>query len=95
MHTWSPDEPPELEMTPEGEFRDPPDSPLVAGVMRWAILVAVVAAGLAVAAALLWFALMLVPVVIVAALVAWGAFRFRIWRARRAAAPGYKAVWRP
>jgi hypothetical protein len=81
-------------MTPEGGFTNPPDSPLATGLVRWAILVAVVAGGLALAAALLWFALMLVPVVIFAALVAWGAYRFQLWRARRAAA-GQKAIWRP
>jgi len=86
--------PPELDMTPEGEFTNPPASPLVTGVVRWAILVAVVAGGLAVAAVALWFALMLVPVVIAAALVAWGAFRFQLWRARRAAA-GRPVIWRP
>jgi hypothetical protein len=86
--------PPELDMTPEGEFTNPPGSPLVTGVMRWAIVVAVVAGGLAAAAALLWFAVMLVPVVILAALVAWGAFRYQLWRARHAAA-GHKTIWRP
>jgi hypothetical protein len=37
---------------------------------------------------------MLVPVVILAALVAWGAFRYQLWRARHAAA-GHKTIWRP
>jgi hypothetical protein len=37
---------------------------------------------LALAALVLWFALMLIPVAIAAALVAYGAFRWRMWRMR-------------
>jgi hypothetical protein len=41
------------------------------------------AAALAVAALALWFALILIPVAIVAGLIAWLSFRYRLWRARR------------
>ena len=46
-----------------------------------AVLVAVVAGGLAVAALALWFALALIPVAIVAAVVAVAMLRFQVWRA--------------
>jgi hypothetical protein len=36
---------------------------------------------LAVAALALWFALILIPVVLVAGLIAWLAFRYQVWRA--------------
>ena len=42
-----------------------------------------VAAALALAAFALWFALILIPVVIVAGLIAWLAFRYQLWRGRR------------
>jgi hypothetical protein len=48
----------------------------------------VVAAALALAALALWFALILIPIVLVAGLIAWLAFRYQIWRAGRGA-------WRP
>ena len=86
--------PPQLEMLPDGSFREQPRTPLSAHVFRTAALVAGVAGGLAIAALALWFALTLIPVAIGAALVAYGAFRFQLWRAR-ASAPGGRDVWRP
>ncbi len=50
-------------------------------------------AALAVAAFALWFALILIPVVMAAGLIAWLAFRYQIWRAGRG--PGNRNVWRP
>ncbi len=48
-----------------------------------AVLVAVVAAAIVGAALVFWLVLILLPVIVVACLVAWGAFRFQLWRARR------------
>lgn len=75
---------PTLDMTPEGEFRTPPRTPWSVKLLRYAILVAVAAGGLAVAALALWFALILIPVAIGAGLVAYGLFRWRMWKAGRA-----------
>jgi len=86
--------PPQLEMLPDGSFRDQPKTPLSTHVFRTAVLVAGVAGGLAIAALALWFALTLIPVAIGAALVAYVAFRFQLWRSR-ASAPGGRDVWRP
>jgi nitrogen fixation-related uncharacterized protein len=70
-------------MTPEGEFRTPPRAPWSVKLLRYAIVVAVLAGMLAVAALMLWAALILIPVAIGAALVAYGLFRWRVWKARR------------
>ena len=74
---------PTLDMTPEGEFVTPPRPTWSGKVMRYAIVVAVLAGMLAVAALVLWAALILIPVAIGAALVAYGLFRYRLWQARK------------
>ena len=72
--------PPELDLLPDGSYR-PRRPPVAARIFAWAIVIAVVAAALAVAALALWFALILIPVVLVAGLIAWLAFRYQVWRA--------------
>ncbi len=84
-----------IDMTTEGEFVDPPQTeyfrgafngrraPLTERIGRTAVVVAVLAVLLCVAALALWFALALIPVVIVSSAVAWAAYRFQLWRARR------------
>lgn len=72
-----------IEMTPDGRFIDPPRVPIAGRVFRSAIVVAVVAAAMAVAALLAWFALMLIPVALAAGVIAWGAWRWQMWRGRR------------
>ena len=59
-------------------------------IFAWAIVIAVAAAGLAIAALALWFALILIPVVVVAGLIAWLAFRYQVWRA---GTPGRRYPW--
>ena len=70
-------------MTPDGRFVEPPAASLATQLLRYALIVAVLAGGLAIAALALWFALVLIPVAIGAALVAYGAFRWRLWRLQR------------
>jgi hypothetical protein len=74
---------PEFDMTPDGRFVEPPASPLAAQLFRYALIVATLAGALAIAALALWFALILIPVALGAGLIAYGAFRWRMWRARR------------
>jgi hypothetical protein len=74
--------PPELDLLPDGSYR-PRRPPMASRIFAWAIVVAAVAAALAVAAVALWFALILIPVVVVAGLIAWLAFRYQLWRARQ------------
>lgn len=83
----------EIDMTPDGRFLPPPRThglPLTAKVGAIAAMVAAVAGAIAIAALALWVALMVIPVVLVAGVVAYGAFRFQMWRAR-----GRNAVWMP
>jgi hypothetical protein len=72
--------PPEIELLPDGSYRTR-RPPVAARIFAWAIVIAVLAAALAVAAIALWFALILIPVVILAAAIAWLAFRYQVWRA--------------
>jgi hypothetical protein len=76
-------EPETIEMTPDGKFIDPPRTPVAARVFRYAVIVALVAVAMSVAALLAWFALMLIPVALAAGVIAWGAWRWQMWRARR------------
>jgi hypothetical protein len=88
--------PPELDMRADGSFRVPPQAPrppILTRIFIWAAVIAVIAGGLAAAAFALWIALILVPVALLAAVVAWLAFRFQLWRAR-VSAGGQRDVWR-
>ncbi|HUC19833.1 MAG TPA: hypothetical protein VMA37_19310 [Acetobacteraceae bacterium] len=76
-------QPPLLDLTPDGEFRQPVRPPWVARVAAWALVVAVIAGGLAAAAVAFWLALTLIPIAIVAGLIAYVAFRFNLWRIGR------------
>jgi hypothetical protein len=82
--------PPVLDMTPEGEFRDPAPPPragmldrLLGRIGGVAILVALVAGGLVLAAVAVTFAALLLPVLIVAGLVGAGSIWWRLRRARK------------
>jgi len=82
--------PPDIDLLPDGSFR-PRRPPLAARVFRWAVIIAVLAIALSLAAFALWFALVLIPVAIAAALIAWVALRYQVWRAGR---PGGGGNWR-
>jgi membrane protein implicated in regulation of membrane protease activity len=86
--------PPELEMTLNGEFVSPPTAPITSRILMWAIVVAVMAGALSVAAFALWLALIILPVAFGAAVVAWAMFRYRVWRAQRSVG-GQRGIWRP
>jgi hypothetical protein len=75
---------PVIDMTPSGEFlpRRPVRLSIAARVGIAATLVALVAAVAAAAAIFLWLASILLPVALVAAAVAYGAFKLQLWRVR-------------
>ncbi len=77
-----------LDMTPDGRFRAPPRLPVSSRIIGAAVLLAVMATGLAFAALALWVALALIPVAIGAIVVAVVLIRFKLWRARRRASFG-------
>jgi len=70
----------ELEMAPDGSFRTPGPTPFSSKLLRAAVLVAVVATAGAFAFLALWLALALVPIALGAILVAYGLFRYRLWK---------------
>ncbi len=72
--------PPEIELLPDGSYR-PRRPPIAARIFAWAAVIAVVAVALMVASFALWFAVILIPVVVVAGAIAWLAFRYQVWRA--------------
>ncbi len=76
--------PPTLDMTPDGAFRTPPRvggrAPLSFKLLLGAVVVAVLAGAAAVAALALWVVSLLLPVMIIAAGVAWATFKYRQWR---------------
>jgi fatty acid desaturase len=82
--------PPDLDLLPDGTFR-PRRPPLAVRIFRWAVIVALLTATLALAAFALWFVLVLIPVAIVAGLIAWLAFRYQLWRAGKS---GEDSAWR-
>lgn len=71
-----------IDMDLEGHIRPPAASPLMGRVLRAAVVVAALGTMLGVGLLALGLALALIPIVLMAALVAWGAFRFQMWRRR-------------
>lgn len=82
-------------MTPDGRFARPAGAPVLPRVIAIAVIVAVLAGAAAVASLLLSLALALLPIVAGAAAVAYGAFRWRVWRARRGSGCGDRDLFRP
>lgn len=86
--------PPVLDMTPEGEFRDPTPPPapgpldrILARVGGVAMLVVLAAGGLVLAAVAILFAALALPVLIAAGTVAAGSIWWRLRRARKQGRP--------
>jgi hypothetical protein len=75
--------PPELDMTIDGELVSLQKPPVASRVLIWAVLIAIIAGALSLAAFALWIALLILPVALGAAVIAWAMFRYRIWRAQR------------
>lgn len=81
-------------MTLEGEFVSPPTAPISSRILLWAIVVAVMAGAFALAAFALWIALLILPVAVGAAVVAWGVFRYRLWREQKSLGR-QRNLWHP
>ena len=90
MNPLDPRVPPVIDMTPDGRFREPLRQrhgfsatgrvPVSFKLLIGAVAVAVLAGTAAVAALALWVVSMLLPVVVIAAGVAYAAFKYRQWR---------------
>lgn len=85
--------PPELDMTIEGAFRTRPKPPLLNRILLWAIVVAVVAGGMVFAALALWLAMVILPIALGAAVIAWAIWRYQVWRAGGSIGGG-REIWR-
>jgi hypothetical protein len=70
-----------IDLNPDGSFREPARAPLSVRILRVAIIVAVLAGGLALAALAFASLLVLVPLALGAGAVGYGAWRWRLWRA--------------
>jgi hypothetical protein len=73
-----------LDMTPDGQFRQPPGRsglpgrgglPIMQRIFLGAVVVATVAGGFALSALAFWLAMFMLPVALVAGLIAWGMLR--------------------
>ena len=77
-------------MLPDGRFREVPRRPVLPFSMKVAIgaaLVALVGVTLTVAALAIWVVSLILPVVVIAGAVAWGAMRYRRWQLLRGQGP--------
>jgi len=86
--------PPVLEMTLEGDFVSQPKPPVSTRILFWAVVIAVLAGAVSLAALALWVAMIILPVAIGAAVIAWAVLRYKMWRAG-ASLGGQRNVWEP
>ena len=72
-----------IDMTLEGDFVSPPPPPrppIGTRIMLWAIVTMVLAVTVLIVALTFWFVVMILPLVLAAAVIAYLAFRFQFWR---------------
>jgi len=84
-----------LEMTVEGDFVEPPKEPrlpLGSKLLIWSAGIASIAAAGAVALAALWLLAIMIPIALVAAAIAYGVFRYQMWR-NGGSIPGRTIYW--
>ena len=64
-----------IDMTPDGQFRRKPGLPIIERIFVAAVIVAAVAGGIALSVLAFWLAMFLLPVALVAGIIAWGMLR--------------------
>ncbi|MGI4952946.1 MAG: hypothetical protein ACRYGM_14185 [Janthinobacterium lividum] len=82
--------PPTIDMSPDGSFRVPPrpgQVPLSVKLGLGAAAIAVLGLSLTVAALAVYIVSLILPVVVIAGAVAWGAMKYRRWQLGRGTAP--------
>ena len=73
--------PPTLDMLPDGRFGPGPKTlPLSTKLMIGGAIVAVLAGAIAIAMVAIWLIMMLIPIMIVAGVIAYAAYRIKRWR---------------
>lgn len=77
-------EPPVIDMRIDGSFPPPRGAPLPARIASAAVVIAVIAGGLVLVSLIMWLLLwavaILLPVALVAGLIAWGAYKYQAWK---------------
>lgn len=69
-----------IDMNPDGSFASPPPTPWADRILRWAVLATALGVIAAVALLALWAAMVVIPVALATAAVAYAAWRWRLWR---------------
>lgn len=82
-------------MTLDGRVRPAPRMPIAARVIAAAVVVAVLCTLLSIAALAIWVASLLIPVALVAALVAWLAIKLRRWQTGAGPSRQFVMRWPP
>lgn len=73
----------EIEMRADGSFVDPPRLTFAQRALRVVLAIAILAALVTAGFLLVGLALLLIPAALAAAAVAWGMFRYQLWRVGR------------
>lgn len=71
-----------LDMTPDGEFVTPPPRPWTDRMIGWALRLAGLTVAILIIGLLLWFALLLLPFLLLAGVIGYLALRWYIFRRR-------------
>ncbi|HKM61741.1 MAG TPA: hypothetical protein VJY39_04545 [Acidisphaera sp.] len=82
-----------LDLTPDGQFVRRTRLPIVTRIAIAAVLVAMIAGGLAFGALVIGVAITLLPIAAIALVVAYVAFRIEVWRRRPGG--GQRGLFRP
>lgn len=82
-----------LDLTPDGQFVRRTRLPIVTRIAIAAVLVAMIAGGLAFGALVIGLAITLLPIAAIALVVAYVAFRVEVWRRRPGR--GQRGLFRP
>ncbi len=75
-----------IEMTLDGEFVSPPEPPrppVGTKLMLWAIMATVLSMAVLVVVVTFWLIVTILPFVLLAAAIAYAAYRYQVWRSGR------------
>ncbi len=72
-----------IDMNPDGSFNAPRATPLADRILRGAVVLAALTIMIGMGLLALWAAMFIIPVALASAAVAYGAWRWQVWRNRR------------
>ena len=94
MITMTDRAPIEIEMRADGSFVEPPRLTVGQRVLRAALVIAGLGVLVAAGFLLVGLALLLIPAALAAAGIAYGTFRYQLWKARKSRAGGTTSIFR-